>query len=63
MRDIDLIRTQQEWDHAYRQLAERPGNTALRRRLIMLSNRLHSDPRLRSESARARLRQVARTER
>ncbi|MFI7387875.1 hypothetical protein [Streptomyces sp. NPDC049813] len=33
----DLVRTQQEWSETYRRLAEQPGRTALRRRLLRLS--------------------------
>ncbi|MFI5661297.1 hypothetical protein [Streptomyces sp. NPDC051684] len=33
----DLVQTQREWDATYRQLADRPGRTALRRRLLHLS--------------------------
>ena len=40
----DLTRTQQEWNATYRQLAERPGRTELRRRLYRLSSRLFFHP-------------------
>ncbi|MEU0895256.1 hypothetical protein [Streptomyces massasporeus] len=33
----DLVRAQQEWSATYRQLADRPGRTELRRRLLRLS--------------------------
>lgn len=33
----DLAQAQQEWSTTYRQLAERPGRTELRRRLYRLS--------------------------
>ncbi|MEU9240259.1 hypothetical protein [Streptomyces sp. NPDC048385] len=33
----DLTRAQQEWSATYRELAERPGRTELRRRLYRLS--------------------------
>lgn len=33
----DLVEAQQEWISAYRQLADRPGHTRLRRRLMQLS--------------------------
>jgi hypothetical protein len=33
----DLAQAQQEWNATYRQLAERPGRTELRRRLYRLS--------------------------
>ncbi|MER5937566.1 MULTISPECIES: hypothetical protein [unclassified Streptomyces] len=40
----DLAQAQQEWSAAYRQLAERPGRTELRRRLYRLSARLFFHP-------------------
>ncbi|WP_020119375.1 hypothetical protein [Streptomyces canus] len=40
----DLARTQQEWSAIYRQLAERPGRTELRRRLHRLSAQLFFHP-------------------
>ncbi|MFJ5302598.1 hypothetical protein [Streptomyces sp. NPDC088350] len=36
----DLAQAQQEWSATYRQLAERPGRTELRRRLYRLSAQL-----------------------
>ncbi|WUU12413.1 hypothetical protein OG866_12205 [Streptomyces sp. NBC_00663] len=33
----DLVQAQQEWAAVYRQLAKRPGDTGLRRRLYQLS--------------------------
>ncbi|MFE1832563.1 hypothetical protein [Streptomyces sviceus] len=36
----DLARAQREWSATYRQLAERPGRTDLRRRLYRLSARV-----------------------
>ncbi|AZM51747.1 hypothetical protein DMA15_03440 [Streptomyces sp. WAC 01529] len=58
----DLIRTQQEWIRTYQLLADQPGRTALRRRLIRLSATLNSHPRLRSPAARMELHRLARTE-
>ncbi|MFF4257719.1 hypothetical protein ACFY1L_41680 [Streptomyces sp. NPDC001663] len=40
----DLARAQQEWSATYRQLAEQPGRTELRRRLYRLSDRLFFHP-------------------
>ncbi|MFG2942289.1 hypothetical protein [Streptomyces sp. NPDC048282] len=40
----DLARAQQEWSATYRQLAERPGRTELRRRLHRLSTQLFFHP-------------------
>ncbi|MCX5055866.1 hypothetical protein OG895_19040 [Streptomyces sp. NBC_00201] len=40
----DLTRAQQEWSATYRQLAERPGRTELRRRLHQLSAHLYFHP-------------------
>ncbi|MDQ0599681.1 hypothetical protein QF037_004026 [Streptomyces canus] len=36
----DLVQAQQEWSATYRQLAERPGRTELRRSLYRLSTQL-----------------------
>lgn len=54
----DLVRTQREWDATYRQLADQPGRTTLRRRLLYLS-RLLAGERL-SPAAMAELRRRAR---
>ncbi|MGV9571547.1 hypothetical protein ACWDRX_19135 [Streptomyces nigra] len=40
----DLVRAQQEWSATYRQLAERPGRTELRRRLYRLSAEVFFHP-------------------
>jgi len=40
----DLTRAQQEWSATYRQLAQRPGRTELRRRLYRLSGQLFFHP-------------------
>ncbi|MFF4030838.1 hypothetical protein ACFYZ2_13920 [Streptomyces sviceus] len=40
----DLARAQREWSATYRQLAERPGRTELRRRLHRLSAQLFFHP-------------------
>ncbi|MDH6517735.1 hypothetical protein M2164_004228 [Streptomyces sp. SAI-208] len=40
----DLARAQREWSAAYRQLAERPGRTELRRRLYRLSAEVFFHP-------------------
>ncbi|MFF4209691.1 hypothetical protein ACFYZE_10150 [Streptomyces sp. NPDC001796] len=40
----DLARMQQEWSVTYRQLAERPGRTELRRRLYRLSAQMFFHP-------------------
>ncbi|WP_369249441.1 hypothetical protein [Streptomyces sp. R41] len=40
----DLARAQQEWSATYRQLAEQPGRTELRRRSYRLSARLFFHP-------------------
>ncbi|MER7838418.1 hypothetical protein ABTY98_21640 [Streptomyces sp. NPDC096040] len=40
----DLAQAQQEWRATYRQLAERPGRTELRRRLYRLSVQLFFHP-------------------
>ncbi|MEU9207842.1 hypothetical protein AB0D27_07775 [Streptomyces sp. NPDC048415] len=40
----DLAHAQQEWSAVYRQLAERPGRTELRRRLYRLSAQLFFHP-------------------
>ncbi|MFF1374664.1 hypothetical protein [Streptomyces sp. NPDC058308] len=56
----ELIRTQREWTLTYEKLAEQPERTALRRRLIHLTARLHFHPRLRDPAARVRLRRLAR---
>ncbi|MGW4907932.1 hypothetical protein [Streptomyces sp. NPDC004270] len=37
----DLARAQQEWSATYRQLAQQPGRTELRRRLYRLSAQLY----------------------
>ncbi|MEV0123144.1 hypothetical protein AB0I16_16650 [Streptomyces sp. NPDC050703] len=56
----DLIPLQREWTRTYRELAGRPGHTALRRRLVRLTARLHFHPGLRDPAARAELRRLAR---
>ncbi|MYW69939.1 hypothetical protein GTY65_38690 [Streptomyces sp. SID8379] len=53
----DLVQTQQEWTATYQQLAEQPGRTVLRRRLLRLS-RLLAGERL-SPAAKAELRRRA----
>ncbi|MFD8722281.1 hypothetical protein ACFV2H_30930 [Streptomyces sp. NPDC059629] len=40
----DLTEAQQEWSATYRQLAEQPGQTELRRRLYRLSAQLFFHP-------------------
>ncbi|MEW2614576.1 hypothetical protein AB0937_31250 [Streptomyces sp. NPDC047880] len=40
----DLVRAQREWSATYRQLADRPGRTELRRRLHRLSVRAYFHP-------------------
>ncbi|MFJ4201862.1 hypothetical protein ACIP2Y_19810 [Streptomyces sviceus] len=40
----DLARAQREWSATYRQLAERPGRTELRRRLYRLSAQVFFHP-------------------
>ncbi|MGW5610431.1 hypothetical protein ACWEWI_30930 [Streptomyces sp. NPDC003753] len=40
----DLAQAQQEWSATYRELAERPGRTELRRRLYRLSAQLFFHP-------------------
>ncbi|WP_317445645.1 hypothetical protein [Streptomyces collinus] len=40
----DLAQAQQEWSATYRELAERPGRTELRRRLYRLSAQLYFHP-------------------
>jgi hypothetical protein len=40
----DLAQAQHEWRATYRQLAERPGRTELRRRLYRLSTQLYFHP-------------------
>ncbi|MEG8276484.1 hypothetical protein [Streptomyces sp. AHA2] len=40
----DLVRVQREWSATYRQLADRPGRTELRRRLHRLSVRAFFHP-------------------
>ncbi|MFJ4469453.1 hypothetical protein ACIP2X_18440 [Streptomyces sp. NPDC089424] len=40
----DLARAQQEWSATYRQLADRPGRTELRRRLYRLSTQVFFHP-------------------
>ncbi|MGY0020673.1 hypothetical protein [Streptomyces sp. cg35] len=57
----DLVQTRREWDATYRQLAEQPGRTALRRRLLHLS-RVLAGERL-SPAAKAELRRRARESR
>ncbi|MET8679044.1 hypothetical protein ABZW18_16070 [Streptomyces sp. NPDC004647] len=54
----DLIRMQREWSATYAQLAQQPGRTALRRRLLALSVALARHPL--SPAERAELRQRAR---
>ncbi|MEU6993987.1 hypothetical protein ABZ953_25455 [Streptomyces sp. NPDC046465] len=56
----ELIRTQREWTLTYEKLADQPGRTVLRRRLIHLTARLHFHPCLRDPAARMRLRRLAR---
>ncbi|MEU5001561.1 hypothetical protein [Streptomyces sp. NPDC021622] len=56
----DLVRTQREWRATYGQLAQQPGRTALRRRLLALSIALARHP-LRP-AQRAELRQRARSD-
>lgn len=55
----DLVRMQREWTATYRRLADQPGRTVLRRRLIHLSVRLHFHPLLKSAAARTELRRRA----
>ncbi|MET8468488.1 hypothetical protein ABZY90_05560 [Streptomyces sp. NPDC006422] len=52
----DLVETQREWDATYRQLAERPGRTALRRRLLHLSRVLAGERLTPAEKAELRRR-------
>ncbi|MER5833834.1 hypothetical protein ABT116_23990 [Streptomyces sp. NPDC002130] len=40
----DLVRAQREWSATYRQLADRPGRTELRRRLYRLSVQAYFHP-------------------
>ncbi|WSL17460.1 hypothetical protein OG302_20450 [Streptomyces sp. NBC_01283] len=56
----DLVRVQREWSATYEQLAQRPGRTALRRRLLTLSTALARHPL--SPAGRAALRQRARSD-
>ncbi|MEV5606991.1 hypothetical protein [Streptomyces sp. NPDC052225] len=56
----DLVRTQRAWQATYRQLAEQPGRTVLRRRLLQLSRELATRPEVRSPGARQELRRLAR---
>lgn len=44
----DLTQVQREWDHVYRALAapQPNGTTELRRRLLLLSARIFTDPHL-----------------
>ncbi|MGW5739122.1 MULTISPECIES: hypothetical protein [Streptomyces] len=58
----DLVRLQREWTATYRRLADQPGRTVLRRRLLRLSVELHFHPRLRTATARAALRRRAQGE-
>ncbi|GGO54666.1 hypothetical protein [Streptomyces lasiicapitis] len=55
----DLVRMQREWSATYAQLAQQPGHTALRRRLLKLSMALARHPL--SPAKRAELRQRARS--
>lgn len=54
----DLVQTQQEWTATYQRLAQQPGRTALRRRLLHLS-RVLAGERL-TPAAKAELRERAR---
>lgn len=56
----DLVRVQREWTATYTQLAQQPGRTALRRRLLALSMTLARHPL--SPAERAELRQRARSD-
>ncbi|MFZ3573477.1 hypothetical protein ACOKM5_41765 [Streptomyces sp. BH097] len=52
----DLVQTQREWDATYRQLADRPGRTALRRRLLHLSRVLAGEKLTPTQKAELRRR-------
>jgi hypothetical protein len=52
----DLVQTQREWDATYRQLADRPGRTALRRRLLHLSRVLAGEELTPTQKAELRRR-------
>ncbi|MFZ3554445.1 hypothetical protein [Streptomyces sp. BH055] len=52
----DLVQTQREWDATYRQLADRPGRTALRRRLLNLSRVLAGEKLTPTQKAELRRR-------
>ncbi|MGW2345126.1 hypothetical protein [Streptomyces sp. NPDC001661] len=52
----DLVQTQREWDATYRQLADRPGRTALRRRLLHLSRVLAGEKLTPAQKAELRRR-------
>ncbi|MCX4832070.1 hypothetical protein OG785_39285 [Streptomyces sp. NBC_00006] len=52
----DLVQTQREWDATYRQLADRPGRTALRRRLLYLSRVLAGEKLTPAQKAELRRR-------
>ncbi|MFF1710863.1 hypothetical protein [Streptomyces sp. NPDC058268] len=56
----ELVRVQREWSATYAQLAQQPGRTALRRRLLVLSMALARHPL--SPAERAELRQRARSD-
>lgn len=58
----DLVDMRREWTATYRRLADQPGRTALRGRLLRLSVQLHFHPRLKTAAARAELRRRARGE-
>ncbi|MEV1024316.1 hypothetical protein [Streptomyces sp. NPDC050264] len=52
----DLVQTRQEWTETYRRLAEQPGRTALRRRLLHLSRVLAGERLTPAAEAELRLR-------
>ncbi|MEU6390888.1 hypothetical protein [Streptomyces sp. NPDC046939] len=52
----DLVQTRQEWTETYRRLAEQPGRTVLRRRLLHLSRVLAEERLTPAERAELRLR-------
>ncbi|MFD0551379.1 hypothetical protein ACFQ0X_20970 [Streptomyces rectiviolaceus] len=56
----DLVQTQRTWMATYEQLAEQPGRTALRRRLLRLSRELASRPEARAPGARQELLRLVR---
>ncbi|MEU5901892.1 hypothetical protein [Streptomyces venezuelae] len=55
----DLVQTQRAWMATYQQLADQPGRTVLRRRLLRLSQELAARPM--SPAERAELRRRARS--